>query len=600
MAGWTGKILRINLTKHSWAVEDLNPDLAREFIGGRGLGTKILYDEIDPKVDALSPKNKLILATGPLTGTFASAAGRYMAITKSPLTGAIACSNSGGYFGPELKFAGYDLILFEGKAEKPVYLWVYNDRVEIRPADHLWGKTTHETEDLIRAETDPEVKIASIGPAGEKLVRFACIVNDKGRAAGRSGVGAVMGFKNLKAVAVRGTLGLKVARGEEFRKASLMALEKIKASPVTSVGLPTYGTALLVNIINAAGLFPTRNFQTGVFPTADKTGGESIRANIEIRNKACFACPIACAPVTEIKNPKFKGSGEGPEYETTWSLGACCGIDNLDAITKSHYICNELGMDPITLGVTIAAAMEMYEKGYLSFKETGLALNFGNAEALVEITEKTGRREGFGDAVAEGSLRLTEKYGHPELFMGVKGQEFPAYDGRGAQGMGLQYATSNRGACHVRGYMISPEILGTPVKLDPFATKEKASWDIGFQNLTAVVDSTGICLFNTFAIGADEIHAFLVPATGIEYTKEEMLKAGERIWNLERMFNLKAGLTGMDDTLPKRILEEPLPEGGSKGQVVRLSEMLPEYYQLRGWDEHGVPTKEKLKELGLP
>ena len=599
MAGWIGKILRVNLSKNSWAVEDLNPDLAREFIGGRGLGTKMLYDEVDPKVDPFSPKNKLIMATGPLTGTFASAAGRYMVITKSPLTGGIASSNSGGYFGAELKFAGYDLIIFEGKAEKPVYLWVYNDKVEIRPADHLWGKTTHETEDLIRADTDPDVKIATIGPAGEKLVRFAGILNDKARAAGRSGVGAVMGSKNLKAVAVRGTRGVKVARADEFRKVALMVLEKIKASGTTSVGLPTYGTALLVNVINAAGILPTRNFQTGVFPTADKTGGESIRANIEIRNKACFACPIACGPVTEIKNPKFKGSGEGPEYETTWSLGACCGIDNLDAITKAHYICNEMGMDPISLGVTIAAAMEMYEKGYISFKETGAALNFGNAEALVEMTEKTGRREGFGDALAEGSMRMTEKYGHPELSMAVKGQEFPAYDGRGAQGMGLQYATSNRGACHVRGYMISPEILGVPVKLDPFATQEKAFWDIGFQNSTAVVDSVGICLFNTFAIGPDEVHALLVPATGMEYTKESMLQAGERIWNLERMFNLKAGLSRKDDTLPKRLLEEPLPEGGAKGQVVRLSEMLPEYYQLRGWDENGVPTKEKLKELSL-
>ncbi len=599
MAGWIGKILRVNLSKNSWAVEDLNPDLAREFIGGRGLGTKMLYDEVDPKVDPLSPKNKLIMATGPLTGTFASAAGRYMVITKSPLTGGIASSNSGGYFGAELKFAGYDLIIFEGKAEKPVYLWVYNDKVEIRPADHLWGKTTHETEDLIRADTDPDVKIATIGPAGEKLVRFAGILNDKARAAGRSGVGAVMGSKNLKAVAVRGTRGVKVARADEFRKAALMVLEKIKASGTTSVGLPTYGTALLVNVINAAGILPTRNFQTGVFPTADKTGGESIRANIEIRNKACFACPIACGPVTEIKNPKFKGAGEGPEYETTWSLGACCGVDNLDAITKAHYICNEMGMDPISLGVTIAAAMEMYEKGYISFKETGAALNFGNAEALVEMTEKTGRREGFGDALAEGSMRMTEKFGHPELSMAVKGQEFPAYDGRGAQGMGLQYATSNRGACHVRGYMISPEILGVPVKLDPFATQEKAFWDISFQNSTSVVDSVGICLFNTFAIGPDEIHALLVPATGMEYTKESMLQAGERIWNLERMFNLKAGLSKKDDTLPKRLLEEPLPEGGAKGQVVRLSEMLPEYYQLRGWDENGVPTKEKLKELSL-
>jgi aldehyde:ferredoxin oxidoreductase len=599
MNGWAGRMLRVNLSKGSWTVETTDPDLVRDFIGGRGLATKILFDEIDPKVDPLSPKNKLIMITGPLTGTFASAGGRYMVVTKSPLTGGIACSNSGGYFGAELKFAGYDGIIFEGRAERPVYLWVHNDQVEIRPAEELWGKTTHETEDMIRADTDPEAKIACIGPAGEKLVRFACIVNDKGRAAGRSGVGAVMGSKNLKAVAVRGTKAVKVARPDEFRQAALLALDKIKSSPTTSVGLPRYGTALLVNIINAAGIYPTRNFQTGVFPTADKTGGEAIRANIEIRNKACFACPIACTPVTEIKNPKFKGSGEGPEYETTWSLGACCGIDNLEAITKAHYVCNELGMDPITLGVTIAAAMEMYEKGYLSFKDTGVALNFGNAEALVELTTKTGMREGFGDALAEGCKRLTEKYGHPELFMGVKGQEFPAYDGRGAQGMGLQYATSNRGACHVRGYMISPEILGTPVKLDPFATREKASWDIAFQNTTAVVDSSGLCLFTTFAIGADEILPLLVAATGIEYTKESMLKAGERIWNLERMFNLKAGLSGKDDTLPKRILEEPLPEGPAQGQVVRLAEMLPEYYQLRGWDDNGVPTKEKLKELGL-
>ena len=599
MAGWIGKVLRVNLSKNTWAVEDLDPDLAREFLGGRGLGTKILFDEVDPKVDPLGPKNKLIMITGPLTGTFAPAAGRYMVVTKSPLTGGIASSNSGGHFGAELKFAGYDAIIFEGKAEKPVYLWIYNEKVEIRPADQLWGKTTHETEDLIHQETDPDAKIAGIGPAGEKLVRFAGIVNEKARAAGRSGVGAVMGSKNLKAVAVRGTRGIKVARPEEFRRAALMALEKIKSSPTTAVGLPTYGTASLVNVINAHGIFPTRNFQTGVFPTADKTGGETIRATIEIRNKACFACPIACGPATEIKNPKFKGSGEGPEYETTWSMGACCGIDNLDAITKAHYICNELGMDPISFGVTLACAMEMYERGYLSFKETGAVLNFGNEDALVEMATKTGRREGFGDILAEGSMRMAEKYGHPELSMAVKGQEFPAYDGRGAQGMGLQYATSNRGACHVRGYMISPEILGTPQKLDPFSTKEKAGWTIGFQNSTAMLDSCGICLFNTFAIGADEIHALLVPATGIEYTKESMLKAGERIWNLERLFNLKAGLSSKDDTLPKRLLEEPLPEGPAKGQVVRLSEMLPEYYQLRGWDENGVPAKEKMRELNL-
>jgi aldehyde:ferredoxin oxidoreductase len=599
MKGWIGKILRVDLTRGELKVEELDPKLGAKFIGGRGLGSKILFDEIDPKVDPFSPNNKLIMATGPLTGTSASAAGRYMVITKSPLTGTIACSNSGGHFGAELKFAGFDLIIFEGKAKEPVYLFIEDGKAEIRDAKTLWGKTTHETTDKILSETDMDARVACIGPAGEKLARYACVINDKHRAAGRSGVGAVMGSKNLKAVAVKGSGSITIANKEAFRKASLDVFKKVKANPVASTGLPTYGTTVLVNIINASGILPTRNFNEGVFEGAEKISGETIAEDILVRNRACFSCPIACGRVVKVTNPKYECFSEGPEYESDWSMGACCGIDNLDAIAKGNYLCDTLGLDPISAGVTIACGMELFEKGIISTKEVGRSLNFGDADAMVEMIRAIGYREGFGDALAEGSYRLAEKYGHPEYSMSVKKQEFPAYDGRGVQGMGLQYATSNRGACHVRGYLISPEILGSPQKLDPFETEEKAGWVKAFQDLTAVVDSAGLCLFNTFAFGGPEILEYLKTATGIEMSLEELMKAGERIWNLEKVFNLKAGITGKDDRLPDRLVKEPMPSGPAKGKVVELGKMLPEYYELRGWDKEGVPTKEKLKELGL-
>lgn len=599
MNGWIGKILRVNLTNAEYKIEDLDKNLAIKFLGGRGLGSKILYDEIDPKINPLSPENKLILATGPLTGTAASAAGRYMAITKSPLTETIACSNSGGHFGPELKFSGFDMIIIEGKAKEPVYIYIEDGNVEIRNAKSIWGKSTHEATDQIHEETDLDSKIACIGPAGERLVRFACIINDKHRAAGRSGVGAVMGSKNLKAVAVRGSGSIKVADKESFRKITLECFKKVKANPVTSKGLPSYGTAVLVNIINASGIFPTRNFQDSVFEGAEKISGETITDRILIRNRACFSCPIGCGRVVRVKNPKYECLSEGPEYESDWSLGACCGVDNLEAIAKANYLCDLLGLDPISTGVTIACAMELFERGIISSKETGRSLRFGDEDAMLEMIKAIGYREGFGDILAEGSYRMAERFGHPEYSISVKKQEFPAYDARGAQGMGLQYATSNRGACHVRGYMTAPEILGSPVKLDPFDTKDKAQWDKTFQDLTAVVDSSGLCLFNTFAFGIDEIAEFLKAATGIQINNQELMKTGERIWNLERLFNLKAGLTYKDDTLPERLLKEPIKSGPAKGKVVELEKMLPEYYKLRGWDNEGVPTEEKLKELGL-
>jgi len=598
IGGWAGKILRIDLGNKTHSVEDLDLEKAKKFIGGRGLAVKYFTDEVPADVDPYSEKNKIIFAVGPLTGTYGAANGRYMVVTKSPLSGTIASSNSGGYFPSEIKYAGYDMIILEGKSEKPVYITIYNDNIEIKSAEQLWGKTTHETEDIIHETFHQDAKIASIGPAGEKLVKFSCIMNDKHRAAGRSGVGAVMGSKNVKAIAVRGTGGVKISDKEAYRNAAFGAYKLLKESPVTSQGLPTYGTAVLVNVINETGLFPTNNFQRDTFAKAEDISGETMADTILKRNKACMGCIIGCGRVTAISDPRFSGEGEGPEYEPIWALGADCGISDLKAIAKANYICNEHGLDPITAGGTIACAMEMYEKGIISKEDIGRSLAFGDADGMVEMMEKIAKREGFGDKLAEGSYRLAEEYGNPDFSMSVKKLEFPAYDGRVAQGMAINYATSNRGACHVRGYMISPEILGVPEKLDPDSLEGKAEWTKTFQDVTALVDSSGVCLFTTFAITPEEIKNFFNAATGLNYSADDLVKAGERVWNLERLYNLEAGIDPSQDTLPKRILEEPVPDGPYKGSVARLSETLPKYYEARGWKD-GIPTSEKLAELGL-
>ncbi len=600
MFGFTGKLLRVNLTDKTIKKENLNIKDAREYLGSRGLGTKIMMDEVDPKVDALSPENKLIFMTGPLTGTFAASAGRYEVVAKAPLTGTIGASNSGGHFGPELKYAGYDGIIFEGKSKEPVYLYIKDDVVELRDASHLWGKDVFETTDTLLGEVGDDARVACIGPGGEKQVLFATVMNDKHRAAGRSGLGAVMGSKNLKAVTVEGSGSVEVAKPEEFFEACKNARRLLKDNPVTGGGLPTYGTQILVNILNQSGGLPTRNWKDGgVFEFAEETSGETLTEKYLVKNKGCFGCNIGCGRITRIPDGKFKSMGEGPEYEAGWSYGADCGVRNLEAISKANFTCNELGIDPITMGATIACAMEMYEKGILSKDVLGRDLTFGDDEGIVEFTRLTGLREGFGDILAMGSYRMAEHFGHPELSMSVKKQEMPAYDGRVLQGMGLNYATSNRGGCHVRGYLTSPEILGIPAKLDPFVTTDKAQWLKTFQDLTAVVDSAGICLFTTFALGLPEISEMLRTGIGLEYTDEEILQMGERIWNLEKLFNLEAGLTRADDTLPDRLLYEPIPSGPAKGLVSQLEVMLKEYYEIRGWDEDSVPSKEKLKELSI-
>ncbi|MFA7661279.1 MAG: aldehyde ferredoxin oxidoreductase family protein [Anaerovoracaceae bacterium] len=600
MYGLIGKMLRVNLTEGTVAEEYLSDVLVKKYLGGRGLGTKIYVDEVDKDTDAFAPENKLILMTGPLTGTFATSAGRLMWITKAPLTGTIGCANSGGEFGPELKYAGFDGVIFEGKSEKPVYLYVKDGKGELRSAEELWGQSVFVTTDKLIEETDPDARVCCIGPAGENKVLFAGIMNEKNRAAGRGGLGAVMGSKNLKAVVARGTGSIKVADKEGFLAACIDARKKLKENPVTGAGLGAYGTEILVNIINASGGLPKHNWRDGaVDPDADQISGETLVEKYLVRNKGCFGCSMACGRVTKIKDGPYKSAGEGPEYEAAWALGSSCGIHDLAAICRVNFLCNEYGMDPITLGSTFACAMEMFDKGLLTKEEMGGNLAFGNADAIVEFATKTALREGFGDKLAEGSYRMAESYGVPELSMSVKKQEMPAYDGRSLQGMGLEYATSNRGGCHVRGYLTSPEILGIPMKLDPLVTDGKAEMLKIFQDLTAVVDSVGICLFTTFGIGLAEIGNMVRTATGWDMTDEELLATGDRIWNMEKLYNLSQGFTRADDNLPPRLLTEPLPEGPAKGKVCELDVMLEEYYRLRGWNEKSIPTKEKLSELGL-
>jgi aldehyde:ferredoxin oxidoreductase len=609
MNGWTGKLLRVNLRTRQSRIEDIPQAWLRDYIGGRGVADRYLWEELDPKVDPLSPDNKLIFATGPLTGTPVSCGARYMVVTKGALTGAITTSNSGGHWGPELRFAGYDLLMLEGRVPSPVYLWIYDDFVELRDARNFWGKTVAETEDGIREELGiPGVRVAGIGPAGENLVRFACIINDKHRAAGRSGVGAVMGSKNLKAIAVRGTRGIGIAKPAEFMKA-MWEMRKRMSTNAGRQGLSDLGTASTIDLTNAFAGCPTRNFETGQFEQAENINGNAIKDTRLVANKACFACTIACGRVTRLPgevadkylvntHPRnWRIAGEGPEYEAAWALGADTGVGDLDAVLKANWLCNDLGMDPISMGATLAAAMELYERGVLTDKQVEMPLKFGSGAALVRMIEATAYREGFGTELAEGSKRLGDKFQHPEIFMGVKGQEFPAYDPRGFQGMGVAYATCNRGACHLRAWTPALETSG---KVSPHTPNGKSEWVVEQQNASTAHDATGICLFTGFAGGnAEDLAACTAAATGVPYTLADFIKAGERAWNLERLWNLKAGFTDKDDNLPERLLKVPHKSGPAKGVTVHLDQMLPVYYQTRGWDEHGVPSREKLLELGL-
>lgn len=613
---WTGKVLRVNLTAGTCTSEDLRMDWAKSYLGQRGLATKYFVEEVSAKVDPLSPDNKIIYATGPLTGTMASTGGRYSVITKGPLTGAIACSNSGGYFGNELKSAGWDMVIMEGKSPKPVYLLIENENAKLMDASDLWGKSVWDTEPAIKTKhQDPLMRVCSIGKAGENQVLYAAIVNDLHRAAGRSGVGAVMGSKNVKAIAVRGTKGVgNISNPKEFMKVTYEKKKILAENAVTGTGLPTYGTQVLMNVINEMGAMPTNNHRDVQFDGAKDISGEKMheprktdgKANL-VTNQACFGCTIACGRISKIdethftveNKPQYHGASGGLEYEAAWALGSSNGVNDLEALTYVNFLCNEHGIDPISLGATVSAVMELYEMGVLTEAQLGCKAPFGSAEALVKLSEDTCNGVGFGVEIGQGSKRLTAKYGHPELSMSVKGQEFPAYDSRGIQGMGLAYATSNRGACHLRGYTVASEVLGIPVKTDPLTTDGKPALVKAFQDATAVFDSAGICVFTSFAWTLADVQPQVAAACGDEFDMANLETMGERIWNMERQFNLEAGFTKADDDLPARLKKDAAKVGPAKGLVNGIDKMLPEYFELRGWDTEGRPTAATLERLGL-
>jgi aldehyde:ferredoxin oxidoreductase len=595
-------ILRIDLTRRKIREESIPPFLIDKFLGGRGLGAKILFDELAPHSEPLSPDNKLLFLTGPLIGTGAPWCVKYTVVTKSPLSETILMSLAGGFFGPHLRFAGYDGLLIEGRSDEPTFLWIDNGRVEFRTAIHLWGLNTDECQDTIRKELNqPSIEMACIGPAGEKSVRFACIISGW-RAAGRGGAGAVMGVKNLKAIAVKGSRKVPISDTETFNKIQKAIRKKVpKVDRLKIFG--KYGTPKNLVLVNERGLFPTRNFQLGTFEGIDRVNATEQQKRV-IGSVTCHKCPVACGNLTCAAEGPYQGiTTEGPEYETFWAFGALCGNSSIDAIVAADRLCDQLGLDTISTGSAIAFAMECAEKGLLEPHQLdGLDLRFGNHSAMLEMIHRIGSRQGVGALLAEGVRRAAEQIGkNSERFaMHVKGLELAAYDPRGAKSMGIGYATSPRGGCHERG-LISRETFGAPPFIDPLATEGKGKVVKESQDETAVLDSLGVCVFPPHNDGMqmEDIAQLFSCVIGKSITAAELMDAGNRIWNLERLFNIREGFSRKDDRLPPRLLNEPMPEGPAEGQVVELDILLDDYYRTRQWNDNGIPTSDILSKLGL-
>ena len=611
--GYTGKILRINLTNQTSKEEKLPLEIAKNFIGGAGFGIKYLFDEVPAGADPLGPDNKLIFASGPFSGTTIPCASRMAVTAKSPLTGAVGMSLTGGYFPVELKFAGYDALIVEGKAEKPTYVWIKDGDVKFRSAKRVWGMKTTDCQQIIKNElNDQNARIACIGPAGENLCKIACIINEL-RAAGRKGLGAVMGSKNLKAIAIRGTGKLAIADKEKLKTARGEFMKAMKESPVLYPEFSKHGTPMVVDATCAMGIFPGKNFSaTGEFAPSDKIGVE-VQMTRDTGAEHCYGCPVGCSQLKLAKTGPYAGTlAEGPEYETFFSFGGETGVDNIDAIIAADRLSDELGLDTISAGVAIGFAMELYEKGIISKKDTGgLELNFGNHEAMVALLRMMAYREGIGDLLADGTRAAAKKIGKgsEKYAMHVKGLELPAYDVRGAKAHGLNYATAYPGADHNRGYAFQ-EIFGIPIPkaVDRFAVEGKGELTKWNQDTRAVTcDCATMCAFlldmAVPAIATQSTANLMEAVTGLKFTAEQVYQVGERLNNLARAFNLREGFTRADDTLPERLMTEPLKAGASKGHFISkadLKQMLDEYYTARGWDvATGVPTREKLVELGL-
>jgi len=599
--GYIGKLLDVDLSSGIITEQELDKGLVEGHMGGKGFGAKILYDQLPPGCDPLSPENILVFATGPLTGTFAPTSGRFEVCTKSPATGLWLDANCGGFFGPELKQAGYDGIILRGKASHPVMLVIEDNSSELKPVLDLWGEDVLRTHQLVKEGLGREFRVACIGPAGERGVRYAAIISEY-RALGRGGAGAVMGSKNLKAIAAKGTRTISVHDPTRFMKTCREAFNELAIHPDTGGGRQKYGTNVILSLMEEVGIHPVRNFQKVTFEGSDHVNEDTI-VDLYVRNKACFGCPIYCSKIAEVKNGKHKGSyTEGPEYENVWAFGANCENADLGSIVQAEYLCDYYGLDGISTGGVIAFLMECFEKSILTESDIGFSLSFGDDESIIQAIHLIGKREGPGELWGEGVRRIAQELeGAQDFAMHVKGLELPAYDPRGSTGMALAYATSDRGGCHLRSWPIGDELLATENRLDPMAVELKPELVKTQQDLFCLINSIGMCLFATFALNLKQITSFLHEVTGIEAfaSSHELMKIGERVNNLVRLFNIREGLTKELDTLPKRFFEETLNEGLSKGRVVELEQLMEEYYSVRGWFPDGIPTKEKLEELAI-
>jgi len=604
--GYAGRVLHVDLTTGKTRTEPLNEDYAKKYIGGIGLGMRLWLDYSKAGVDPFSPENPLVLATGPTSGSVWPTGGNGHAfVSKSPQSYGIAEAKSHGSFGTELKRAGYDAVVFHGRAEKPVYVWIDDDSVQILDASHLWGKSPAETEDMIKEELgDYYIRVAAIGPAGEKLVRIACIINEKSRAAGRCGLGAVMGSKNLKAIAVRGTKDVMVAKPDEFLEFVKEFHERMKG-PATKK-YRTLGTPENVLVHNALHCMPTRNYNNAHFEAAEKVSGEYLNERYVAKIIGCSSCAMRCEHVCVVNEGPYKGAMARVEYEPLWAMGPYCGIDRLDAIIKGSELCNYYGIDSISAGVIVGFAMDCFENGILTVKDMdGIEARFGNHEAMVKLIEKIGKREGIGDILAEGVKFAAEKIGKgaEKLAQHIKGVEVTGYDLRCLKTAALGFAVSFRGADHNRHGAYAFDVKGKFNRLTYEKGRAKAVKDI--EDVYTVIDSLIICKFSrgTYYKEFEDLAKLYTLVTGWETTPEEMRLKGERINNLARVINVREGLGRKDDTLPWKVMNVPIPdEGPSKGAYVTKEElelMLDDYYEVRGWTKDGIPTPEKLKALGM-
>ena len=604
--GYAGRVLHVDLTTGKTHVEPLNEDYAKKYVGGIGLGMRLWLDHSKPEVDPFSPENPLILTTGPISGTVWPTGGNGHAfVAKSPQSYGVGEAKSHGSFGTELKRAGYDAVIFKGKAEKPVYVWIDDDSVQLLDASHLMGKSPADTEDAIREELgDYYIRVAAIGPAGEKLVRIACIINDKTRAAGRTGMGAVMGSKNLKAIAVRGTHDVTVAKPEEFMEYVKEFHERMKG-PATQK-YRTLGTPENVLVHNSLSCMPTRNYNNSRFEGAEKVSGENLNERFVAKIIGCSSCAMRCEHICVVPEGPYKGTMTRMEYEPLWAMGPYCGVDRLDAIIKGMDLCNYYGIDAISAGVIVGFAMDCYEKGILTEKDfDGIDARFGNHEALVKIIEKMGKREGIGDILADGVKTAGEKIGNgaEKLAQHIKGVEVTGYDLRCLKTAALGFAVSFRGADHNRHGAYAFDVKGKVNRL--VAEKGRGKMVKDMEDVYTLIDSFIVCKFSrgTYYKELEDMTKLYILVTGIEMTPEEMKRSGERINNVARLFNIREGLGRKDDTLPYKVMHLPIPdEGPSKGAYVTQEELdllLDDYYMARGWTREGVPTIEKLKELGM-